>query len=174
MSFVDAMNNNGGDNHDSDNDSGMEAAEDDDIEDSDSNITEFRESPHYALRITSQEFQQQTRDTRQAVNNLVQSQEYQMWFNKCSTCHISWYEGRFTYGCEECGGFALKRPCPICTGKCQAIWTRETEMSHKMRLAHWDGDCRLPEDEKKVYFIRNFVESSEDVLTDAMNDLCSS
>ena len=43
-----------------------------------------------------------------------------------------------------------------------------------MRLAHWDGDCRLPEDEKKVYFIRNFVESSEDVLTDAMNDLCSS
>lgn len=43
-----------------------------------------------------------------------------------------------------------------------------------MRLAHWDGDCGLPEDEKKVYYIRKFVDSSEDTLTDAMNDLCSS
>ncbi|XP_038051401.1 protein pinocchio-like [Patiria miniata] len=96
-----------------------------------------------------------------------------MW-NKCISCNATWSDGQFTPGCQECGGYALSRPCPICSGRCQAVWNRDTYMSNKMKSPFWNGDCRLPEPEKQTYLVRTFVENTEDALVDAMNDLCGS
>lgn len=31
-------------------------------------------------------------------------------------------------GCVECGGYALERPCPVCGGRCGAVWKRDCEL----------------------------------------------
>lgn len=30
--------------------------------------------------------------------------------------------------CFECGGYSMKRPCPVCDGKCNRIWRRDLTM----------------------------------------------
>ena len=45
----------------------------------------------------------------------------------CS-CGSVWYDGVVGEGCLECGGYAMKRPCPVCGGQCGRMWTRSTDM----------------------------------------------
>ncbi|XP_072041790.1 uncharacterized protein [Amphiura filiformis] len=98
------------------------------------------------------------------------SQQYKS-SETCSTCHICWRLQTYTQGCEECGGFALTRPCPICNGKCLAIWNREVDMSNEMKTAFWDGTCRLTRAEQEAHMLHNFVSNDVDTLVDAFNDL---
>ena len=49
-------------------------------------------------------------------------------FQSLYSCGSSWYQGAWSEGCKECGGFPMKRPCCICEGKCCAVWTRNIDM----------------------------------------------
>lgn len=46
----------------------------------------------------------------------------------CMTCGVSWLDDQFSFDCAECGGFALTKPCQLCSGKCGNLWTREFSM----------------------------------------------
>ncbi len=63
----------------------------------------------------------------------------------CSTCLAEWEQGEFTENCLECGGFAMTRSCPNCSGKCGAIWKRQVSMSNSFQEAFYKGGCRLKE-----------------------------
>lgn len=51
----------------------------------------------------------------------------------CS-CWCNWLLGQCTQTCLECGAYAMKRPCPICQGKCQKEWNRDVEMVIQINL----------------------------------------
>lgn len=59
----------------------------------------------------------------------------------CSRCGAEWTAGRFSAGCEECGGGAMTRDCPRCGGVCGAVWRRAPVDSHDSGEAHWVGAC---------------------------------
>ena len=42
----------------------------------------------------------------------------------CITCGAHWSKGVYSEDCEECGGGAMARACPVCGGKCEKIWNR--------------------------------------------------
>ena len=111
-----------------------------------------------ACRISSVEFEHQKQSfTKQEVDKLVTSPEYQkhvtrcrMWettYSKprlrfssfwvrnyvCSRCWSVWYLGQFSSNCEECGGFGMSRPCPVCEGRCGEEWKRDVSLvSHSI------------------------------------------
>jgi hypothetical protein len=62
---------------------------------------------------------------------------------QCTTCGAKWPEGRFGADCAECGGGALEIACPICKGKCGAVWRRAVADSNDAKTAHWFGRCAL-------------------------------
>jgi hypothetical protein len=59
----------------------------------------------------------------------------------CLTCGAQWSEDLWSKGCEECGGGALKRPCPACEGRCGETWRRAVMDSNDSRVGHWVGRC---------------------------------
>ncbi|XP_071450911.1 protein pinocchio [Hetaerina americana] len=65
----------------------------------------------------------------------------------CFSCGVSWREEHVSLDCGECGGYALSRPCPRCSGRCQTEWRRNLTLSHASGKARWEGVCGLPEDE---------------------------
>ena len=67
---------------------------------------------------------------------------------KCSTCGVNWANNKFTDNCLECGGFALKRFCPICDGKCSSIWRRQVSMSNAYKEAFYKGCCKMTKAKK--------------------------
>ena len=111
-----------------------------------------------ACRISSVEFEHQKQSfTKQEVDKLVASPEYQkhvtrcrMWettYSKlrlrfssfwlrncvCSRCWSVWYLCQFSSNCEECGGFGMIRPCPVCEGRCGVEWKRDVSLvSHSI------------------------------------------
>lgn len=60
----------------------------------------------------------------------------------CSSCGALWSDRAFTEGCEECGGGAMQRPCPLCSGTCGKYWRRAVIDSNTTKTAHWIGYCR--------------------------------
>ncbi|ELU16065.1 hypothetical protein CAPTEDRAFT_155984 [Capitella teleta] len=131
----------------------------------------------YAAQVTPEQFQQEARDfTRQEVNRLMSSPEYQTKITRCHLCWSVWFKRECSSSCLECGGFAMQRPCPICNGRCGAVWKRDVEMSHSHSKAHWDGECRLPPDQMRAFLAQHLVdyEGGEESLLDAMTDLHAS
>jgi hypothetical protein len=63
----------------------------------------------------------------------------------CLTCGVDWSMGKFSNRCTECAGGALKRPCPLCKGRCGATWRRSVDDSHDSAVGHWIGKCKLPD-----------------------------
>jgi hypothetical protein len=59
----------------------------------------------------------------------------------CRTCRAVWSEGRFTWGCDECGGMALRRPCGLCLTGCGQTLERAVMDSNDTRRAHLLGGC---------------------------------
>lgn len=59
----------------------------------------------------------------------------------CQNCGADWGNGQVTESCAECGGFALVRSCPVCSGRCGAIWRRAVMDSNDDGDAHWVGSC---------------------------------
>lgn len=59
----------------------------------------------------------------------------------CGSCGADWGLGKVTDGCNECGGFALVRTCPICGGGCISVWKRAIADSNDSGEAHWVGSC---------------------------------
>ncbi|XP_034934346.1 uncharacterized protein Pino isoform X2 [Chelonus insularis] len=64
-----------------------------------------------------------------------------LYLNSCFTCGVYWKADHVTIGCNECGGYGLKRPCPECDGQCQVMWKRNLTMSHSNHRAKWSGEC---------------------------------
>ncbi len=60
----------------------------------------------------------------------------------CATCQCNWSEKAFNPACLECGGGALSLPCPICSGRCGAVWLRAVLDSNDCGVAHWLGHCQ--------------------------------
>ncbi|XP_006813498.1 uncharacterized protein LOC102808629 [Saccoglossus kowalevskii] len=133
----------------------------------------LKPSPHmYAQQVTMQEYEKQCKDyTKQSLQELLQSEEYQRRYNTCSSCNACWYNGHMTPGCSECGGYAINRSCAICHGKCVQIWTRDTDMSHSMKSAHWNGKCGLSETEQHAFILHSLVDANEETLNESMEDL---
>ena len=44
------------------------------------------------------------------------------------SCQASWYDDQTGSECEECGGYAMVRPCPVCEGMCNKRWQRDIDM----------------------------------------------
>ncbi|KAK2172390.1 hypothetical protein NP493_966g00003 [Ridgeia piscesae] len=130
----------------------------------------------YAAHVSSAEYEKQKKMyTALAVDSLIQSPEYQRRFTMCQMCWCSWSQGETGQDCQECGGYALSRPCPVCQGRCDSTWHRDVEMSHSQHLAHWDGVCGLPEDEKANFLLLALMDdASPDDITDDMQDLATS
>jgi hypothetical protein len=61
----------------------------------------------------------------------------------CTSCGADWVAGGWSDGCEECGGGALSRSCPLCQGRCGAIARRAVIDSNDEGCAHWIGACGL-------------------------------
>ncbi len=61
----------------------------------------------------------------------------------CATCRADWTAGRFSATCDECGGGAMQRACPVCEGRCGEVWRRAVLDSHDSGRAHWAGRCGL-------------------------------
>ncbi len=59
----------------------------------------------------------------------------------CLACNANWRDGRYSDGCDTCGGGAMERPCPLCLGLCGTYWSRALLDSNDAGLAHWHGDC---------------------------------
>lgn len=60
---------------------------------------------------------------------------------ECQTCRAVWSNGRWTWGCAECGGGALRMPCDQCLGGCGAVFERAAIDSNDAHLAHLIGRC---------------------------------
>jgi len=66
---------------------------------------------------------------------------------RCHRCHANWSSGAFTANCAECGGGALEKPCPMCSGACGNTWTRALEDSHEYGRGVWIfTECPLSKD----------------------------
>lgn len=61
----------------------------------------------------------------------------------CGRCGADWTAGQFEPNCAECGGGALKIPCPVCGGHCGAFWKRAVQDSNDSGVAHFFGQCQL-------------------------------
>lgn len=72
----------------------------------------------------------------------------------CVSCGANWSEGKFSPGCPECGGGALDAPCLICGGRCGSRWQRAVQDSNDSRLAHFHGQCGLPQAEQRAILQR--------------------
>lgn len=64
-------------------------------------------------------------------------------YNTCFTCGVSWYQDHLSLDCSECGGYAMRRPCISCDGRCKSVWTRNLAATHELRRAQWEGQCTL-------------------------------
>ncbi|CAE1175490.1 unnamed protein product [Acanthosepion pharaonis] len=127
---------------------------------------------YYAIPSTNTDEDKQGKNfTKDEVEEMMKSDAYQRKIATCHLCGKCWFNNSFTADCCECGGFPLHRPCPICQGECNQIWTRNIRSSHTYHQAYWDGTCKLPPDVQRAYFMRNVVDSSEQTLAEGMQDL---
>ena len=56
----------------------------------------------------------------------------------CATfsCQASWYENQTGSQCEECGGYTMVRPCPVCEGMCSRRWRRNIDMVSLLHISN--------------------------------------
>ncbi|XP_064652515.1 protein pinocchio-like [Lineus longissimus] len=128
--------------------------------------------PYFAQKLPSADYDQTVKEiTKEAVGNLVESDEYKQMMNTCSSCRACWFLNQWSMDCVECGGHALVRPCPICLGNCGQVWRRDIKMTHSFHSAYWNGTCGLPQDEQMAHFYRNVVDNDEETLLSGMEDL---
>ena len=59
----------------------------------------------------------------------------------CRRCGAIWSDGRFTEGCDACGGGAMERPCYMCGGRCGVVNQRAVSDSNSSGVGHWLGLC---------------------------------
>ena len=76
---------------------------------------------------------------------------------RCMTCGADWETGAFSEDCEECGGGALTRLCPMCEGKCGQTWSKMLIDTRDESCAHWAGTCGLSKEEK-AELMRQYIE----------------
>ncbi|MFT3841694.1 MAG: hypothetical protein QM723_32190 [Myxococcaceae bacterium] len=62
----------------------------------------------------------------------------------CMTCRAPWSDGYWTWGCEECGGGAMSRPCGFCSGLCGGEMHRAPMDSNDSGRAEFFGKCLQP------------------------------
>ena len=62
----------------------------------------------------------------------------------CHTCRAVWSDGRWTWGCEECGGASMTVPCGESLGSCGHTWHRAAMDSNDSGRAHLFGRCGDP------------------------------
>lgn len=67
----------------------------------------------------------------------------------CTHCNVNWSSGQYSEVCDQCGGGALLRSCPVCNGQCGAEFSRAVLDSWDTGIAHWIGACRLPLEEQQ-------------------------
>lgn len=41
---------------------------------------------------------------------------------------MNWQEDHFSFDCEECGDYAMSRPCISCGGKCGSVFRRNVAL----------------------------------------------
>ena len=103
------------------------------------------------------------------VYSLYEMIQFLLSFSSTSRCGCSWFYSQWNHECKECGIGAMIVPCPICGGRCGGIFTRDVDMSHAFRAAHWDGACGLPQPEQlRLLFQQTAM--TEDSLADAFAD----
>lgn len=68
-------------------------------------------------------------------------EELRLAINSCWLCGCNWQQDHVSLDCQECGGYALTRPCPNCDGRCKEVWKRNINGSHDYHKARWIGQC---------------------------------
>lgn len=144
-----------------------------DLEETDSQTDDSTVPCNYAEQISPKEYKHQAEQfTRTAVEQLMASDDFKRRVNKCQLCWNCWHDEQCAQGCEECGGFAMSRPCPVCEGRCGSIWIREVDLSHSTHQAHWDGKCHLSQEEQQRFLLARFTDmSDEEALVHDFEDL---
>ncbi|KAJ8679833.1 hypothetical protein QAD02_015620 [Eretmocerus hayati] len=79
----------------------------------------------------------------QYQDTILTIEELRAQLNSCFTCGVSWSEEHVSLDCSECGGYSLQRPCPLCDGRCHAVWKRDLTTSHTSGKAKWIGECGI-------------------------------
>ena len=120
---------------------------------------------------TVQNYTEGTNYSKQEVEQMMKIDSYQRKIDTCHLCGECWYDTKSTPGCRECEGFPMTRPCPICNGQCNEIWSRNVKLSHSYHEAHWEGTCKLPPELQQAFMYRKFIDPSEETLTESMQDL---
>lgn len=62
----------------------------------------------------------------------------------CPACGSDWGMAEARGDCPVCDGWALVRPCPVCEGRCGALWDRAVTDSADMAAPVFLGRCGLP------------------------------
>lgn len=62
------------------------------------------------------------------MDNVISIEELRAQMVSCFTCGVTWTDDHVSLDCGECGGYSLERPCPLCDGKCGALWKRDFTM----------------------------------------------
>lgn len=77
----------------------------------------------------------------QTDQHYLTAEELKANLNSCWLCGCNWQQDHVSLDCQECGGYALTRPCPNCEGKCNQIWKRNINKTHNHHTATWTGQC---------------------------------
>lgn len=81
--------------------------------------------------------------TPPAHQHYLTLEELKMAHSSCWLCGCNWQQDHVSLDCQECGGYALTRPCPKCDGKCKQQWERNITLTHDHHRASWIGQCQL-------------------------------
>lgn len=90
--------------------------------------------PQYTLYETYQNFLDDVEHEAEAARSYVPTQ--------CEECGSNWSANEIGSSCRTCGGYALFRPCPVCGGKCGAIWERAVIDSNDSQEPVFLGACK--------------------------------
>ncbi|XP_067007280.1 protein pinocchio [Anabrus simplex] len=101
-------------------------------------------------------------------------EELRMQLNSCFTCGVSWHEDHVSLDCQECGGYSLERPCPLCDGQCSATWKRDLTMSHASGKARWEGSCVLRSQAESKRMLKSIAADEESRLCSRLEKLAAS
>ncbi|XP_076335837.1 uncharacterized protein LOC143239007 [Tachypleus tridentatus] len=103
-------------------------------------------------------------DDTLAVKNGVTLEKVCEDYTSCLTCGINWEDEQCSLFCDECGRYAMYRPCPGCDGQCGSRWRRDVAATHRDRWARWKGRCRLHSLRQPL-----FLDDEEGVTSDTEN-----
>ncbi|KAJ9595782.1 hypothetical protein L9F63_013026, partial [Diploptera punctata] len=138
---------------------------------------EMHNRDHSGLSNRSQSIGSSLEELHNYFNNsdaVLSIEELRLQLNSCFTCGVSWHDDHISLDCEECGGYSLERPCPLCDGRCTSTWKRDLTMSHASGKARWEGECKLRRQAEPTILFKTIAAEEESRLCSRLEKLGAS